>query len=208
MAKNTPNGEQSNTAQGPQQLEGVVQVPVAADQVVAMPTVEVMPAVPQPEVAADVSAVQAPELTPDAISEIPPALQETPADPAAEQQTVGFRRKTATAQIPLPQNKSAALKEVESVLTENLTEIYQSMTPQEQIAFRQKGEEVAKTIEGLVVTFRATTRKVLDLIRGWLAMIPRVNRYFLEQESKIKTDDVMQLQKKLKKERKQRVDIV
>jgi hypothetical protein len=52
-------------------------------------------------------------------------------------------------------------------------------------------------------TFKATARVVLDLIRQWLMLIPRVNRYFLEQESKIKTDRMMTLQRKLKKMHRQ-----
>ncbi len=146
---------------------------------------------------------------PDALPEVAPALQqELQAPQPAEQQRVGFKRKTATQTIPAALSKSATLKDVEDLLTEDLTDIYQSMTPQEQIAFRKKGEEVAHSIETLVLTFRATTRKVLDLIRGWLAMIPRVNRYFLEQESKIKTDEIMKLQKKVKEDAKKRVDLV
>jgi hypothetical protein len=33
----------------------------------------------------------------------------------------------------------------------------------------------------------------LKLIREWLLIIPGVNKYFLEQEAKIKTDKIQQL---------------
>lgn len=196
---------------------------VSGNEAFVAPQVEVMPEVsaPAPQLQPEQSVVVPTEpiaaeqvvveqsQSLDPLPEVAPALQqELQAPQPAEQQRVGFKRKTATQTIPAAVSKSAALKSVEDLLTEDLTDIYQSMTPQEQIAFRQKGEEVAHSIEKLVVTFRATTRKVLDLIRSWLAMIPRVNRYFLEQESKIKTDEIMKLQKKLKKESKKRVDFV
>jgi hypothetical protein len=39
----------------------------------------------------------------------------------------------------------------------------------------------------------------VEIIRNWLKLIPRVNKYFLEQESKIKTDRIITLQRKLKR---------
>ena len=37
--------------------------------------------------------------------------------------------------------------------------------------------------------------KVFDLIKNWLGLIPGVNKYFLRQESKIKTDKLLKLKK-------------
>lgn len=98
--------------------------------------------------------------------------------------------------------KTQTRQDIEAVLSEGLTELYQSMTPQEQQIFREKGEEAASKIEVLVLTFRASAKKVVEIIRSWLATIPRVNRYFLEQESKLKTDDIIKLQRKLKKDKR------
>ena len=78
--------------------------------------------------------------------------------------------------------KSAARKQVEEILSEGLTQVYQGMTPQEQLEFRKKGEEAATKIEALMTGFKASAKKIVDIIRTWLATIPRVNRYFLEQE--------------------------
>jgi type IV secretory pathway VirB10-like protein len=105
---------------------------------------------------------------------------------------------------PAPQpavqvQKSEARKEIEDLLSDGLTEIYKTMTPQQQEVFRQKGDEAATSIEQMVGTFRASARKVVDVIRGWLSTIPGVNKFFLEQESKLKTDEIMKLQMKLKK---------
>lgn len=95
--------------------------------------------------------------------------------------------------------KTVVRQNIESVLSSGLTEVYQGMTPQEQQQFRVAGEQAASTIEQLMTGFKATAKVVLDVIRTWLKMIPRVNKYFLEQESKIKTDQIIVLQRKLKK---------
>lgn len=132
--------------------------------------------------------------------------------PSPEQQGPGVRR-TSGQQSPtplpvppvpqqMPAVKSDEQKEVESILSANLTEIYQGMTPQEQQKFREKGEEASAEITGLVGQFKASARKVLHIITGWLASIPRVNKFFLEQEAKLKTDQIMKYQRKLKKEKR------
>ena len=36
-------------------------------------------------------------------------------------------------------------------------------------------------------------KKVVNLIKKWLTMIPGVNKFFLEQEAKIKTDEIVKL---------------
>lgn len=95
--------------------------------------------------------------------------------------------------------KSEARQEIEALLSEGLTDIYQTMTPQQQEVFRQKGEEAATAIEQMMTGFKASARKVVDVIRAWLSTIPGVNKFFLEQESKLKTDEILKLQRRLKK---------
>jgi hypothetical protein len=107
---------------------------------------------------------------------------------------------TAQAAPTAPAVKSPAREDIEKVLSEGLVKVYQGMTPQEQEAFRIAGDQAAGNIEQLMTGFRASARVVLEIIRGWLKLIPRVNKYFLEQESKIKTDRILILQRKLKKE--------
>ena len=215
MAKTSGQKTENSAVSGNEAFvapQGTDLAPEIQDPTVQFPQQEsavVLPVAPLPEQSQQPTPAVEQSQPIDPLPEVAPALQQELQQPQpTEQQRVGFKRKTATQTIPAALSKSPTLKDVEDLLTEDLTDIYQSMTPQEQIAFRKKGEEVAHSIEKLVVTFRATTRKVLDLIRSWLAMIPRVNRYFLEQESKIKTDEIMKLQKKLKKEAKSRIDFV
>lgn len=114
--------------------------------------------------------------------------QDTEQVQVSSQSQVGTQQKTKTRQ------------EIEAVLAEGLTEIYQTMTPQEQEQFRLKGEQAVQEIETMMSRLKATARKVLTIIRGWLSTIPRVNKFFLEQESKLKTDEIMKLQRKKKKQ--------
>ena len=57
----------------------------------------------------------------------------------------------------------------------------------------------------MVRGFRVKVKRVLELIYEWLKTIPGVNKFFLEQEAKIKTDEIMELEKVLKEEAMKRV---
>lgn len=119
----------------------------------------------------------------------------------------GAAKPATPAAAAVPVAKSPARVEVEKVLSDGLADVFQSMTPAEQAEFRKAGEEAATKIEELVVTFKATAKKVVEIIRAWLAKIPRVNRFFLEQESKLKTDDILKLQRKLRKAARGRIEL-
>ena len=123
--------------------------------------------------------------------------------PQAETQPVPTSNTTPqqTPQQPLPEaEKSELYKEVEAILAEGLEGAFQVMDPQTQTAFRQKGEETADRIERLMQAAKAKAKQVLALIKNWLRMIPHVNKLFLEQESKIKTDKIVALSKKQERE--------
>ena len=95
--------------------------------------------------------------------------------------------------LPVTQvvTKDTLTQEIEDILAEDLTDLYLKMTPSQQELFREKGEETAGKIRELLIVAKVNARKVLDLIRSWLKMIPGVNRFFLEQEAKIKTDKIL-----------------
>ncbi|HBW74026.1 MAG: hypothetical protein UX10_C0009G0006 [Candidatus Magasanikbacteria bacterium GW2011_GWA2_45_39] len=99
---------------------------------------------------------------------------------------------------PAPQPKSELLLEVEDILSEDLAPVYQKMTPENQRKFKAKGEEIARTIWQMMETAKLQLKKILTLLREWLKMIPSVNRYFLEQETKIKIDKIIDLTHKQK----------
>ncbi|MBU1126501.1 MAG: hypothetical protein ABH826_03760 [Patescibacteria group bacterium] len=87
--------------------------------------------------------------------------------------------------------KDPTLKNVEDILAEDLTDIFLQLPEEKRSAFKLKGEEIAQKIQVMIVSGKVKVKRVLDLIREWLSMIPGVNKFFLEQESKIKTDRII-----------------
>lgn len=102
-----------------------------------------------------------------------------------------------------PSVKSPVVLELEQILSENLDDLYASLTPEQKIVFKQKGEETASKIEVLMKEFKVNFDKILTLIKEWLLllaqMIPGVNKIFLIKEAKIKTEKILFLRNKEKK---------
>lgn len=103
-----------------------------------------------------------------------------------EDQLVTTRKAPAT-----PAQIDRLEEEIDDILEEDLKELYVAMPPDKQAEFRQKGEETRSKIRQLVSAAKVNAKKVFALIRGWLKIIPGVNRFFLEQEAKIKTDKIL-----------------
>jgi len=87
-------------------------------------------------------------------------------------------------------------KEVESILASGLDDLYNNLEPAKKIEFRSTGEKTAKTIALMINSVKYKIYEILDLIRGWLLLVPGINKFFLEQEVKIKTDKIISLEKK------------
>ncbi len=94
--------------------------------------------------------------------------------------------------------KSETLVKIEKILEEDLERFYFSMPAEQRKLFKEKGEETASKIEKMIETGKTVGRKILKLIRDWLKLIPGVNKFFLEQEAKIKTDKVVAMAEKKK----------
>lgn len=83
---------------------------------------------------------------------------------------------------------------IEKVLEEDLGEIYNNLTPAEQKLFKMKGEEAARNIFKLVYhQAKVKVKKIIKAIRSWLKSVPGINKYFLEQEAKLKADKIVKL---------------
>ena len=92
------------------------------------------------------------------------------------------------------QKKRAAA--IDDILAEGLNEVFLKMTPAEQTAFKTSGEETVKKINKLLSETKVKVSKIVELIRRWLKLIPGINRFFLEQEVKIKADKIMKIKNK------------
>lgn len=97
------------------------------------------------------------------------------------------------AQPAVPVEKDQLTEQIENILEEDLTDLYLSMPKETQQQFKTKGEETLSKIRQLVQKTKVNAKKIFHLIRGWLKIIPGVNRFFLEQEAKIKTDKILRL---------------
>lgn len=89
--------------------------------------------------------------------------------------------------------KDQLQKKIEGILEENLGGVYMQLPPLVQQAFKVKGEEVAWMVRGLLAEAKVKIKKIWDIIVEWLKILPGVNRFFVEQEAKIKVDRLLEL---------------
>lgn len=84
-------------------------------------------------------------------------------------------------------------KQIENVLSQGLEKIYLSMTLPKRREFKLAGERTAAEINRLFDKARVKIGRIVKLIKKWLSLIPGVNKYFLEQEAKIKADEIIKM---------------
>lgn len=89
-------------------------------------------------------------------------------------------------------------KDIETILSEDMEEIYKNLPEKLQGDFKKKGEETAQEIKNIISQTKIVVSKILALIRNWLLMVPGVNKFFLEQKSKVKTGKILNLAEKIK----------
>lgn len=156
--------------------------PVSATPEAAPPSPEAPPVTPE--------APPAPEkpVTPEEAK--PEKIEPVPEAPPAEKKIEEVPPPTAAPAKP------TSLQEVEEVLAEDLEDEYVKMTPKQQKKFKQEGEVTAIKINTLLQKTKTKVKKIIDLIRKWLQLIPGVNKFFIEQEAKIKADKLMDMKDK------------
>ena len=90
-----------------------------------------------------------------------------------------------------PSYKDAKLIEIENVLEQDLAQIYFDLPPESKQIFKSEGELAARKINALLLETKVAAQKIVTLIVNWLAMLPGVNKFFIEQEAKIKADKIL-----------------
>ncbi len=93
--------------------------------------------------------------------------------------------------VAAPVVKDQMMQDIENILAEDLTDVFLQLTPEKRNAFKQAGEEAALKIKVMMEMGKVKAKKMLDIIRDWLRLVPGVNKFFLEQEAKIKTDKLV-----------------
>jgi len=98
----------------------------------------------------------------------------------------------AAATSPVSINPSLELQHrIESVLAEDLDQVYKELTLDQQAKFKILGEATSKRIVILLQQTKIKFNEIMKLIRQWLVTLPGINKYFLEQEAKIKADKII-----------------
>lgn len=94
---------------------------------------------------------------------------------------------------PAAQTKDPEIVKIEEILTKNIGELYASLPDNIKPKFKKTGEETAQKVQKALMNAKSAAGKILRLVRKWLSMIPGVSKFFIEQESKIKTDQLLKL---------------
>jgi len=95
--------------------------------------------------------------------------------------------------IGATQAKNQVLLEIENILEEDLEDVYFQMDENLREDFKTKGEQTAVKIEEILSKTKINTKKIFKLIFEWLKMVPKVSKFFIKQETKIKTDKILKL---------------
>jgi len=93
----------------------------------------------------------------------------------------------------LPVTKDELQTEIEAVMSKDLTDVFLNLPENTKEDFRIAGEEASSKIKIMIETGKIKVKRILEIIRDWLRIIPGVNKFFLEQEAKIKTDAILKI---------------
>ena len=83
------------------------------------------------------------------------------------------------------------VREIENILAENMGNFFLSLSQEKQLEFKSAGEETAQKIQRALHTKATRIKDIVSLIINWLKTLPGINKFFLEQEAKIKADKIM-----------------
>lgn len=151
------------------------------------------------------------ELAPPPIETPTPPEREAPVDVAAErpEMRTEIREERTTAEGAIESVKNAIRRpkkshaiptvrdaitiRVEKIMEEGLTDAYKALPPVKREEFKLAGERTAYAIRQLLQKTHIKIKKIFKLLLAWMLLLPGVNRYFLEQEAKIKADKIFAL---------------
>lgn len=133
-----------------------------------------------PELESDISSNESEQFQPEV--EAPPAVsQEAKVKPSSRPSQ------------QVPQVKDEVVQAVENILADGLDDAFLSLTPVQQQEFKIMGEEASMQIAVLLKKAKVNVKKIFEIVLSWLRYLPGINKFFLEQEAKIKTDYILAL---------------
>jgi len=95
--------------------------------------------------------------------------------------------------IIMPTIKDELTLRIEKVMEDGIKDAFIELTPIQKQEFKMKGEETAYKIRQLLRKTHIKIKDIFKLLLEWLKMLPGVNKFFLEQEAKIKADKILHL---------------
>lgn len=131
--------------------------------------------------------------------------EKTAEESAAEKKFAGEKQthKAVPAKIrknipAIPQVQDEVAVKIEKILEAGLGDEFAKLSPIAKQEFKIKGEATSAKIRDLLLSTHIKVKKIFSLIIDWLRILPGINKFFLEQEAKIKTDQIIELHKKQK----------
>lgn len=123
-----------------------------------------------------------------------PVVLERAAEAAGVAAAVGTKVRSGKSEpVQAEVVKDEVYEEVEKIVEDGLGTFVETMEPGAKERFLKKGRDVTAIIAGMVRGMHVKTKEVFRLLKEWLLTIPGVNKFFLEQEVKIKTDRIAEL---------------
>ncbi len=141
-----------------------------------------------------------PVVTPE-VSPVQPEQNERPIEQPqdTEQPTQTQPQQTVTpidtsVPVVIPAVKDKLLTQIESIMSSGLVDAFKEMSPAIQQQFKIKGEQAAEEIKTLLTKTKIKVKKIFKVLVQWLQIIPGINKYFIQQEAKIKADKLASLE--------------
>lgn len=135
------------------------------------------------------------EISPDKKAEV---KRESSVEKTAEQVV---KKPTSTPQSQVPESQidtapikpvvDAQVKQIEGILADGLEGYYSKLNSADQQKFKQSGEEAAREVNSLLQKAVVKINEIIRVIKKWLASVPGLNKFFIEQSAKIKTDKIL-----------------
>lgn len=114
-------------------------------------------------------------------------------DEAIESLRAKLRRPKKQKPTAIPQMRDELTAKIEKIMEDGLADAYRELTPVQQQEFKLKGEEISTKIRDLLRRTHVKIKQIFKLLVEWLRLLPGVNRFFIEQEAKIKADRILAL---------------
>ena len=121
-----------------------------------------------------------------------------PASVTAPEATVGVASTQPTVSIPLETTSSE--QRLRRILSEDMTELMAPLSTDKKQEVQAEGLKAIQKLQLLLRRTHLRFRQVLQLIWHWLKRIPGINRFFLEQEAKKKTEEILEFKEELDKQ--------